>query len=96
MLRKHKVAQDIFCLFYIFVLECHATSVLKKLMKATFQVFCVQRVNLTGVPILMSINQRFACIRQACISFNKHGCKMHYFVISGARDLTKCVLKRSG
>ena len=30
MLRKHKVAQDVFCLFYIFVLECHATSALKK------------------------------------------------------------------
>ena len=41
MLRKHKDAQDVFCLFYIFVLECHVNSVLKKLMKATFQVFCV-------------------------------------------------------
>ena len=65
-------------------------------MNGTFQVFCVKQVNLTGVRMLMSINQRFACVRQACISFNKHGCKMHYFVISGARDLTKWVLRRSG
>ena len=65
-------------------------------MNGTFQVFCVKQVNLTGVRMLMSINQRFAGVRQACISFNKHGCKMHYFVISGARDLTKCVLRRSG
>ena len=95
MLRKHKVEQDVFPYFIFFVLECHANSVLK-LMNGTFQVFCVKQVDLTGVCMLMSINQRFACVRQACISFNKHGCKMHYYVISGARDLTKCVLRRSG
>ena len=32
-------------------------------------------------------NQRFACVRWACISFNKHGCKMYSFVFSGARDV---------
>ena len=37
------------------------------------------------------------CLRKTGMHLiNKHGCKMHYFVISGARDLTKCVLRRSG
>ena len=42
MLRKHKVAQDVFCLFYIFVLECHATSVLKKTYESYISgIFCL-------------------------------------------------------
>ena len=75
-------------------MPCHLC--VKELMKGTFQVLCVEQVNLTGVCMLMCLNKRFACVRWACISFNKHGCKMHYFVISGARDLTKCVMRRSG
>ena len=96
MLRKHKDAQDIFCLFYIFVLECHANSVLRK----TYESYISGVLCLTGKSDRGTYSNEYqseiACIRQACISFNKHGCKMHYFVISGARDLTKCVLRRSG
>ena len=54
--QQQQQQQKCLLFLYIYVLECHATYVLKKLMKGTFQVLCVEQVNLTGVCMLMCLN----------------------------------------
>ena len=66
----NKQTKEVFAYFIYMYLNAMPLMSVKKLMKGTFQVLCVEQVNLTGVCTLMSLNWRFACVRWACISFN--------------------------